>query len=120
VRLLAAQSGCGYTESVFDAWGIAAVETCGANGLGPAFLVQLSPQLNLTSTLPLEPSSDPTYLSASSDGDFVLVDEYESPQAPGPNGETGPWDLLSVFDGATLHVIHVYPDDQYGISSASW
>jgi hypothetical protein len=120
VRLLAASSGCGYTQSVFDAWGIATVETCGANGLGPAYLVQLSPQLTVTSTLRLHPSSDPTSLSVSRDGDFVLVDEYDAPSAPEPNEEAGPRVWLYVFNGTSLQVIHVYPDDQYGISNASW
>ncbi|MGC1184587.1 MAG: hypothetical protein WBA31_05465 [Candidatus Dormiibacterota bacterium] len=120
VRLQAAPHGCGYTRSVFDAWGIAAVETCGANGLGPTHLVQLSPTLAVMSSLELQPGSDGTSLSASGDGEFVLVDEYQAPRASGPNSETGPWDWLYVFDGTSLRVIHVYPDDQYGVSNASW
>lgn len=118
VRLVAAPSGCGYTAAVFDAWGIAAVETCGYEGLGAAHLVQLSGRLVVTETFALQPGSDPTWLSVAGGGRSVLVDEYEAPQAAGPGTQARDW--LYVFDGVALHVVHVYPDASYGIRQASW
>lgn len=120
VHVLAPPSGCGYVQSAFDAWGIAAVETCGADQVGPAYLVQLTSALTVTSKFALQSGSARTSLSVSPGGDFVLVDEYEARPDLGPGGKPGPWDWLYDFDGVALRLIHVYPDAQYGISSASW
>jgi len=118
VQLTAAPSGCGYTASAFDAWGIAAVEACGYDGLGPAYLVQLSELLTPTATIALQPGSDSTSLSVTGGGQLVLVDEYQAPPAGGPAGPAR--DRLSLFNGVGLRVIHVYPDAPYQIRGASW
>ncbi len=116
-HLLAAPSGCGYVAAAFDRWGIAAVETCGYQGMGSSYLEQVTIGMTVQSRLALEPGSDPTSLSAAPGGRYVLVDEY---QAPATHGRPLPWDWIWVFNGVHLHLIRKYPDVNYGLSDACW
>lgn len=116
-HLLFAPAGCGFQASAFDRWGIVAIETCGYVGLGPAYLEQFSARLELVRRLPLMPGADPTHLSPSPGGEFVLVDEYQAPPASGPSL---PWDWVWIFNGSRLRLVRRYPDVRYGLSQASW
>lgn len=116
-RLLAASAGCGFRTSAFDRWGLVAIETCGYMELGPAYLEQFSPRLRLERRVPLMPGSDPTSLSVSPGGEFVLVDEYQAPSTSGP---ALPWDWVWIFNWSGLRLVRRYPDVRYGLSQASW
>jgi hypothetical protein len=130
-HLASADAGCGYTSAVFDAWGVAAVETCGANGgLGDAYLVQLTNTLARVARFVLAPGSNPTTLSASPSGTLVLIDEYESTGGGNsgvpedtvvpPGEQPGPYIWVETFDGKGLHVIRRWGNISVNLWGLTW
>jgi hypothetical protein len=66
----------------------------------------------------LEPNSDPTTLSVSPKGGYVLVDEYQADALPDEEAINWIW----IFDGHSLHKVAAYADSGSSteIRSASW
>jgi Tol biopolymer transport system component len=125
-----ADSGCSYSTAVFDAWGVAAVETCGSNSLGDAYLVQLTSSLERVALYVLAPGSNPSTLSASPSGALVLIDEYES-TGGGNSGvpedtvvpagmQPGPYIWVETFDGKGLHVIRRWGNIFVNLWGITW
>jgi hypothetical protein len=129
-NLARADSGCSYNTAVFDAWGVAAVEICGSNGLGNAYLVQLTSSLKRFARFPLAPGSNPTTPSASPNGALVLIDEYES--TPGGNSgvpedtvvpvgmQPGPYIWVDTFSGRGLHVVRRWGNISVNLWGITW
>jgi hypothetical protein len=78
--LTPAARSCGYREAAFNRSGIVAIETCGPNGLGAAYLVQLDRTLKRVRRLPLAPGADPATLAVDRHSGRVIVSEYQVPQ----------------------------------------
>lgn len=115
-ELTKAPTGCQYTESAFDSPGLVAVETCGSIGRSSTYLLQLNRRRKLLLRLALKPNSDPTSLSVSPSGKYVIVNEYQADALPGNN----PLDWVWVFDGHRLKMVGRYLDSSDSVSSASW
>jgi hypothetical protein len=79
-KLRPARHGCGYREAAFNRSGVVAIETCGPNGLGAAYLVQLDRALKRVRRVPLAPGADPATLAVDSHSGRVIVSEYQVPQ----------------------------------------
>jgi hypothetical protein len=114
--LTKAPSGCQYTESAFDSPGMVAVESCGTIGSSSTYLVQLNSHRKVLHRIALKPNSDPTSISVSPNGTYVLVDEYQAHALPGDE----PLDWVWVFDGHHLKMVGRYLDSSDSVSSASW
>jgi hypothetical protein len=115
-ELTKAPSGCQYTESAFDAPGMVAVESCGTIGSSSTYLVQLNSRRKVLLRIALKPNSDPTSISVSPNGSYVLVNEYQADALPGND----PLDWVWVFDGHHLKMVGRYLDSSESVSSASW
>lgn len=115
-ELTKAPPGCQYTQSAFDSPGMVAVESCGPVGSSSTYLVQLNSHRTVILRIALKPNSDPTSLSVSPNGSYVLVNEYQAGALPGND----PLDWVWVFDGHHLKVIGRYLDSSESVSSASW
>ena len=115
-ELTKAPPGCQYTESAFDSPGMVAVESCGPIGRSSTHLVQLNSRRRVLLRIALKPNSDPTSISVSPNGRYVLVNEYQAGALPGNN----PLDWVWVFDGHHLKMVGRYLDSSESVSSASW
>ena len=115
-ELTKASSGCQYTESAFDLPGMVAVESCGTIGNSSTYLVQLNSRRKVLLRITLKPNSDPTSISVSPNGRYVLVNEYQASALPGND----PLDWVWVFDGHHLKMVGRYLDSSESVSSASW
>ena len=116
-EMRAATPGCGYVAAIYDHWGVAAVETCGDNGLAAASFVQLNPHLDPILQIALPPHADGVTLDADPSGSMVVIDEY---QAPDSVAKTPSTEWLEVFDGHSLRTV---VKDQTGVDSlafATW
>lgn len=126
-HLVSAPRGCGFATAVFDRWGVAAVETCGQDGLGDARLIQFDNSLRVASSYSLAPGSNGTTLRVNAAGNRVLIDEYEAngtgtvTTGPAPGGlRPGPFIWIDVFDGHTVTVAHRYPNFVFTVADATW
>jgi hypothetical protein len=122
-------AGCSYTTAVFDAWGIAAVETCGENGLGAAYLVQLTRNLTGERRFALPPQADGITLSSSPSGTAVLIDEYESTSENSgvpadtvvpPGDQAGPYIWMDTFNGAAIRVVRCWGNISVNLAGLTW
>jgi hypothetical protein len=118
--LAKAPPGCGYVRAVPDAWGVLAVEGCGANDLGATMLVQLNGELKISGHWRLPSRQDGTSLSVSPGGHLALIDEYEAPGYSGSSTVRQATDWVEVFNGSRLHVLRRTLDARASISSAVW
>jgi hypothetical protein len=126
-RVVHAAPGCGFSATVFDLWGVAAVEACGQNGLGNARLLQFDRSLRVAASYPLAPGSNGTTLAVNAARSRVLIDEYETTggdtvtSGPTPGGlRPGPFIWIDVFDGRNVTVAHRYRNYIFTVEDATW
>ncbi len=115
-ELTKAPKGCSYVVSAFDSLGVVAVDTCGATGKSSTYLTQMNESGTVLHQYELKPNSDPTTLSVTPNGRYVLIDEYQAGALS--NGEPIEW--VWVFNGHSLRTVAQYAEPGSQIRSGSW
>ena len=115
-ELTKAPPGCSYAVSAFNSFGVVAVETCGALGKSATFLTQMNGRGKVLRQYKLQPNSDPTSLSVTPNGLYVLVNEYQANALS--DGYAIDW--VWVYNGHSLRFVAQYQDSNNEVRSASW
>ncbi len=115
-ELTKAPRGCSYAVSAFNSNGVVAIETCGALGKSSTYLTQMNGRGTVLRRYKLQPNSDPTSLSVTPNGLYVLVNEYQANALP--DGYAIDW--VWVYNGHSLRFVAQYQDSNSDVRSASW
>ena len=115
-ELTKAPPGCSYAVSAFNSFGVVAVETCGALGKSSTYLTQMNGRGTVLRRYKLQPNSDPTSLSVTPNGLYVLVNEYQARALA--DGYAIDW--VWVYNGHSLRFVAQYQDSNNEVRSASW
>ena len=115
-ELTKAPPGCSYAVSAFNSLGVVAVETCGALGKSSTFLTQMNVRGTVLRRYKLQPNSDPTSLSVTPNGLYVLVNEYQANALA--DGYAIDW--VWVYNGHSMRYVAQYQDSNNEVRSASW